>query len=78
MHYEQTFSNAFYVKIDPPAAEYWPVAATADWNSMQRKVRAVSWEYGINEVEISKAIVWFDDYVTGKIGFNILWVKNFD
>ena len=73
MHYEQTFSNALYAKVAPPTAEYWPAAATAEWNDLERRVRSVSWQIGIN-----KAVVWFDDFVTGKIGFDVLWIKNYD
>ena len=78
MHYEQTFSNDLYAKVDPPTAEYWPVAATADWNSLQRRVSSVSWQYDASGSGTSKAIVWFDNSVTGKLDFNILWIRNYD
>ena len=73
MHYERTVSNELYATVVPPSAEYRPAAATAEWNDLQRKVRSVSWQFGIN-----KAVVWFDDFVTGKIGFNILWIRGYD
>lgn len=73
MRYERTCNNDLYVTVVPPSTGYRPAAASADWTDLQKRIRSVSWQDGIN-----KAVVWFDDYVTGTLGFTILWVKGYD